>query len=179
MENPIQILHREHMILMDAASTTERVQKIKDNKKYRWLIHDLILFFRNYTEIFHHPKEENVLYPIIKNRSRKINDHLMYEICDNHEDFKALIAEMENHFENRDYELLRKTVDTYLIELVQHIEMEEREILHISENLLVKSEIEKANEDFKTLDEKLGEHEKEKLEKIIANINFQLKNEKI
>ncbi len=174
MNNPIHILHKEHMFLLEAVATTKEVQKIQDNKQYRWLIHDLILFFRNFTELYHHPKEERVLYPILKNRAEKMNDRFIYELCDNHDDFKALIADIENYFESRDYRMLRKTMDTYLMELAEHIEKEEREILHISANLLLKVEIEKINEEFNALDEKLGNDEKNKLEKIIKNINSQL-----
>ncbi len=174
MNNPIQILHEEHLVLLEAVETTKQVQKIQDNKQYRWLIHDLILFFRNFTEIFHHSKEEQILYPVIKNRAEKMSDRFLYEICDNHEDFKAMIAEIENHFENRDYRMLRKTMDTYLKELVEHIEKEEGEILQISAKLLLKNEIEKINEEFKMLDEKLGDDEKNKLTRIILNVNSQL-----
>lgn len=174
MNHPVQTLHEEHRILLDAVATTRKVQKIQDDKQYRWLIHDLILFFRNFTEIYHHPKEEQILYPVIKNRSEKMNEKYFYEICDNHEDFKSLIAEIENHFSNREYFLLRKTMDTYLKELTEHIEKEENEILHISEKLLLKNEIEKINEEFKMLDEKLGDNEKNKLITIIQNTNSHL-----
>lgn len=174
MINPVQVLHEEHMTLLEAITTAKEVQRIQDNKQYRWLIHDLILFFRNYTEIYHHPKEEQILYPILKNRAEKMNDRFMYELCDNHDDFKAMIADIENYFESRDYRMLRKTIDTYLLELAEHIEKEEREILHISANLLSKMELENVNDDFKILDGKLGENEKNKLEKIIQNINLQL-----
>lgn len=174
MVNPIQILHDEHMILLEAVATAKEVQKIPDNKQYRWLIHDLILFFRNYTEIYHHPKEEHVLYPILKDRAEKMNDRFLYELSDNHDDFKALIADIENYYAGRDYRMLRKTIDTYLLELAEHIEKEEREILHISANLLTKIEVENVNEKFKILDDKLGENEKNKLEKIIQNIRLQL-----
>lgn len=174
MINPIQILRNEHEFLLKAVTTAREVQKISDDKQYRWLIHDLILFFRNYTEVYHHPKEEHILYPMIKNRAEKMNDRFLYELCDNHDDFKAMMADIENYFVSRDYQSLRKTIDTYLLELSEHIEKEEREILHISAHLLTKEEVEKANEDFKTLDDKLGENEKNKLEKIVGNINLQL-----
>lgn len=179
MQTPVQILHYEHMVLLEAVATARDVQKIQDNKQYRWLLHDLILLFRNYTEIYHHPKEEQILYPVIKNRAEKVNDRFMYELCDNHDDFKAMIADMENYFESRDNRMLRKTMDMYLNELNEHIEKEEREILHLMANLLTKDEAVKINEEFKALDDKLGENEKEKLEKIIQNINTQLKKLKI
>lgn len=175
MLTPVEILHREHMVLLEAVNTTRDVQKIQDNKQYRWLLHDLILLFRNYTEIYHHPKEEQILYPVIINRAEKTNDRFMYELCDNHDDFKAMMADIENYFDSRDYRMLRKTVDTYLNELTEHIEKEEREIIYISDKLLTLAEIEKINEEFKNLDDKLGENEKEKLEAIIQNINSQLK----
>lgn len=174
MENPVKILHQEHKVILDALVTAAEVQKIQDNKKYRVLIHDLILFFRNYTEIFHHPKEEQILYPVLKNRAERINDRLMYEICDNHDDFKAMIADIENYFSNHDYALLRATFNTYLSEMAEHIKLEEKEILHISSGLLHEDEVKMINVEFKILDEKLGENEKASLEKIIPRINSQL-----
>ena len=174
MFNPVQILHNEHKVLLEAVETTKEVQRIKEDKQYRILIHDLILFFRNFSEIYHHPKEEHIFYPLIKNRVENINDYFIYELGDNHNDFRAMISEMENYFENCDYPLLRNIMDTYLAELKEHIEKEEKEVLYVSANLLRKNEIEKVCEEFKTLDEKLGKNEKSKLERIIQNINQQL-----
>lgn len=172
--NPIQILHAEHEMMLNAVKTAGEVQKIKDNKQYRWLIHDVILFFRNYSEIFHYPKEEQILFPVIKSRSKEINDKFLYELGDNHDDFKALMAEIENFFESHDYPMLRKSIENYLSDLTRHIGREEKEILHISANLLDDTEIQDINEEFLLLDGKLGEKEKENLEKIISNINSQL-----
>ncbi|HEX7413934.1 MAG TPA: hypothetical protein VF411_12650, partial [Bacteroidia bacterium] len=90
MKNPIELLQKEHEIMLQAVATGKEIQKVTEEKLYFSLVHDYIIFIRNFTEIYHYPKEENVLFPMLRNRSEKMNAEFIYEICDNHEDFKSL-----------------------------------------------------------------------------------------
>ena len=172
MKNPIKILQEEHKILLSAVSLGYEIQKVQDEEEYRHLINDFILFIRNYSETYHFPKEEDVFYPLLRDRSKSMNAEFMHEICDNHEDFKALVAEIENHFSAYDYPRLRATMDRYLSEMFNHMNQENRVILSTAASLLSEREMNELFDAFVDYDEQHGE--KENLEKDFYKISLQV-----
>lgn len=170
ISNPIQILREEHDILLQAIEVAEKVQKIKSNERYYELMHDLILFLRNYTEMYHYPKEEEVLYPLLRNRTGEMSDGFIHEICDNHEDFKALMADMENYYCDEKYSMLRSTTDIYLRELTEHILRENNIVLNQSGQLLDTREQKTICEEFQVIDEKFAEGYKQELKESLYHL---------
>ena len=61
----VNILLEEHRLLMQAVKTAREIQKIHDDDLYYRQLHGIILFLRNFTEIYHHPKEEQPLNPLL------------------------------------------------------------------------------------------------------------------
>lgn len=159
MKDPIKLLLDEHKLIMQAVEIGKDIQKVKEEKAYYQLLHNFILFIRNYTEIYHYPKEENILFPLLRNRSKNMTPEFIHEISDNHEDFKALIAEIENHYVNYDFRQLRLTMANYLKELSEHIIRENKTILNVASTLLNAEEQEALYSKFVALDEKYGEKE--------------------
>ncbi len=155
----INILLDEHKMLLKAVETTKKIQKIKDDDKYYIALHDMILFFRNFSEIYHHPKEESVLYPALRNRSGEMSAEFLNEICDNHEDFKSAMAEIENAYLSYDYFRLRTSVEKYLSGLEVHIKKENKIILSVASKLLSKDELNEIAIRFLSIDKKNGEKE--------------------
>ena len=172
MRNPIKILQEEHNILLSALKMGLSIQKIEDEEEYRHLVNDFILFIRNYSEIYHFPKEEHFLYPLLKDRSKGMDAEFLHEICDNHEDFKALVAEMENHFANYDHKSLRTTMVKYLTEMFDHMNQENRVILNTAGSLLSEREMDQLFTDFIHHDEKNGD--KKHLEEDFYKISIEL-----
>ncbi|MHB8260936.1 MAG: hemerythrin domain-containing protein [Bacteroidia bacterium] len=172
MKNPIELLQKEHELMLQAVGTGKEIQKITEEKLYFSLMHDYIIFIRNFTEIYHYPKEEHVLFPMLRNRSEKMNAEFIYEICDNHEDFKSLIAEMETHYENYNYQQLHFTMGKYLHELATHIKRENTTILSVCTNLFSEKELETLYSKFIEIDEKHGD--KEQLIKELYKISEQV-----
>jgi len=173
MKNPIELLQEEHTFILEAIEIGKEIQKVEEDKVYFNLIHDFILFIRNYTEIYHYPKEENIFYPLLRNRSEKMTDEFIHEVCDNHEDFKSMMAEIENAFTAHDYSLLRNTMGKYIAALEDHIKRENKIILSAANKLLKENELESISKEFKILDEKYGD--KEQLIKNLYKINLQSK----
>lgn len=172
MKNPIKVLQEEHKLLLNAIKTGIEIQNIEDDAIYLKKIHDYILFIRNYTEIYHFPKEELIFYPMLRNRSENMKPEFLHEICDNHEDFKSFIAEIENHYSNLDYRQLRLTMSKYLKEMAEHMTSENKNILGVAAKLFSENELEKLYDSFIELDEKHGD--KEQLEKDFYKISSQL-----
>ncbi|MDI1355664.1 MAG: hemerythrin domain-containing protein [bacterium] len=174
MKNPIKILQEEHKILLSAVTLGFEIQKVKDEEEYRHLVNDFILFIRNYSEIYHFPKEEDIFYPLLRDRSKSMDAEFMHEICDNHQDFKSFVAEIENHFANYDYDRLRTTMDKYLREMFDHMNRENRIILAAAGVLFTEQELNKLYDDFVDYDEHHGE--KINLEKDFYKISHQILN---
>ncbi len=157
MTNPINKLQEEHKLLLQAVKTASQIQKIQDDKIYYSIMHDVILFFRNFSEIYHHPKEENILYPLLQNKSSKMSEEFLHELCDNHADFKSLIGDIENYYVLYDYRQLRQAFSSYLELLSNHIKRENKIILSIAGDLLTNEEKEIISEKFDELDERHGD----------------------
>jgi hemerythrin-like domain-containing protein len=172
MKNPIKLLHDEHQLLLSAVNLGMELQKVNDNETYRTLVRDYLLFIRNYTELFHYPKEEDFLYPLLKNRSEKMDEDFMHEICDEHEDFRYFIAEIEIHYANCDYTRLKATMKNYLNEMFNHINRENKIILGVASKLLSKKELEKLYFDFIEFDQHQGD--KSELEKDFLKLKLKL-----
>lgn len=159
MKNPIKQLQEEHQLLLQAIKAAGQIQNIKDDKAYHSRMNDVILFFRNFSEIYHHPKEEQIFYPALKNKSAQMSDEFLFEICDNHADFKSLMAEIENFYVLYDYRQLRNTFANYLEVLAAHIKRENKIILSVADQMLSDAEKKKISEEFDRLDERFGDKE--------------------
>ncbi len=161
----------EHNLLKKAIETTKQIQKIEDNETYHKALNDIILFFRNFSETYHHPKEENILFPLLMKHSKDVNAEFIHEITDNHEDFKCLMAEIENAFVIYDYKLLRALVNQYITYMDEHIKMENRMIMNLVPKILDEKELETAFTEFVKLDNKFGD--KARLIEIFYKMNLQ------
>jgi hemerythrin-like domain-containing protein len=170
MNNPVEVLKQEHRVLLRAIDLAGKLQEEKDDEHYHRLMRDVILFLRNFTELFHFPKEEQVLYPALRNRTENMSPAFIHEICDNHEDFRGLMAELESHYLDRDFRLMRKTAAIYLGALASHIHREEEIILNIAPLLLTSNETAQLSSKFLVMDDRcLGKSEMEKdLDKLSA-----------
>lgn len=155
--DPVKILLEEHKILLQAIEATRQLQKTDDDKAFHSTMHNVILFFRNFSETYHHPKEETIFYPLLRNRSANVSPEFLHDICDNHEDFKVLVGEIENAFVYYDYPRLRELVNQYLHLFEEHIKRENKIILSVANQLLFPEEKEAAAIAFNELDEKHGE----------------------
>lgn len=168
MKDPVRILLEEHTLLLKAIETGRDIQEVSDDTTYSNLMNDFIIFIRNYTEIYHHPKEESILYPLLQNRSSAMSAEFIFEICDNHEDFKSMIASIENHFVACDYKQLRKDMFNYFKLLTDHIQRENIIILSVASDILTIEEKENIYNLFETIDKTNGE--KEELTKTLYKI---------
>ncbi len=171
MNNAISILLDEHSLLLKAIKTAEKIQKIEDNKFYLEVMQGVISCFKTFSEIYHYPKEEKILYPLLVKRSHYMSVEFIHEICDHHEDFKSLMKEIEVAHNTSDLRTLRKVTDEYLTLLEEHIRKENSIILSVAGVLLTEEEAEFILEEFNALDKQHGE--KEKLLNMIWKINLQ------
>ena len=152
MKSPVDVLKEEHLLLKQAITTTFQIQAIKDNELYHNRLRDLILFFRNFTELYHDPKETNVLYPILQAKNAN-NATTLQDICHHSEDLEMMIANIIDDYVSYDIFNLRKSVARYLEELSLQIEQEES-ILDVALSLLSDDESDMIYKEFVLHDEK-------------------------
>lgn len=152
----INVLLEEHKLLLQAVETTRIIQKVLDNEIYYTQIRGMILFFRNFTEIYHHPKEDDILYPLLRNRSQVISPEFLYEVCDNHDDFKNMIGDIEDSYLFYHYDELRNATDIYINALEKHIRKEDGIVLSVAHTLLDEKELETVLQEFQDHDDRYG-----------------------
>jgi hemerythrin-like domain-containing protein len=156
MKNPIKLLLDEHKLIQNALAFGKEIQKVEEGATYFNLARDFIIFIRNLTEIYHYPKEEHILYPLIRARADRSEEGLIYEICDDHQDLRTLIIELESHYLNYDYKQLHMAMTKYLYELSEHINLENESILKMDSKYFTDAELENLYGKFLEFDEKQG-----------------------
>jgi hemerythrin-like domain-containing protein len=156
MYNPVSILRQEHKLLMDAIEKTRQIQQIQDATTYQAAVHDMIVFFQNFTGMCHFPKEDKILFPLVQGRTHKLDAAFIDDICSHHQDLEQFISEILDAYTMHDYRTVRLALNKYLNELEDEIETEEREILSIADALLSVKESEIACKDFERHDARLG-----------------------
>jgi hemerythrin-like domain-containing protein len=160
MNTAAEILLDEHKTLFDAIEATKKVQKVKDVELYRKLIINFISFFKDFTEIYHHPKEETILYKRILKHAKNIDNKILNEISGNHDELDELIILVEQYFIENENNKLKKAVDKYINLLFKHIWKENIILIKNLSYLLDEKELKSVAKSFIKLDEKYGKKKK-------------------
>ncbi|MEK6616530.1 MAG: hemerythrin domain-containing protein, partial [Bacteroidota bacterium] len=76
MNKSMKVLFDEHEIIVNAINTTRQAKSLigKNDAAYEKLITQLIGFFRNYADKYHHFKEEEILFPEMAKRNELLAD---------------------------------------------------------------------------------------------------------
>mgnify|MGYP003948728103 CR=1 FL=1 len=170
MNNPIQTMFDEHEIISNACDFIENINGLWESSplEYSKKVNQLLLFFKEYSDGFHHHKEEVVLFPALK----KCVDFTLTELLDelemHHEDFREYTNEVEEYIKEKKFESSYRVLQTYSSDLLDHIGAENDELFVLAESLLDDSELETIYYKFKDIDIELGVDKKEELESIIV-----------
>lgn len=175
MSNPIEILYKEHNIIMDAINIAHDLRKIIDNSVlYEKQVNSLILFFREFADKCHHQKEETVLFPQMIKANELLESGVVQEMFENHDDFRKLINEIEKSIKNKDYKSAQNKLEQYIDSLKDHIAVENEEVFEIAQTLFNENELEKIYFKFKDIDSEFGEKNinlfQERLNEIRSNL---------
>lgn len=168
--NPIQTMLDEHEVICQAEEIIESLDKTweADADKYKTTVTILIDFFREYADGYHHRKEEEVLFPAIKNHPDFVLQEIIDEFEQHHEDFRDYTKEIEEAITEGDYQKSYQELNNYLQDLLDHIAAENDELFVLAENLMDKDDLETIFFKFKDIDMELGEERKIELEESIA-----------
>jgi hemerythrin-like domain-containing protein len=176
--NPIDVMHAEHDIINKAEEVIINCKSLweKDTTAYINIIEQLIIFFREYADGYHHRKEEEVLFPAIKDHPDFVLQEIIDELENHHESFRDYVKEIEMALAKHDFSKSYQELQNYCNDLLDHIAAENDELFVLAETLLDETDLETIFFKFKDIDMELGEERKGELEKIPKQLNEQLIN---
>jgi len=172
--NPIQTMLDEHEIICETENIIENLDHFWElyPEKYKETVTILITFFSEYADGYHHRKEEDVLFPVIRNHPDFVLHEIIDEFEQHHNDFRDYTKEIEEAVAEGNYEKSYKELNNYLQDLLDHIAAENDELFVLAETLLEEEELETIYFKFKDIDMELGEDRKTELEENITNLKL-------
>jgi len=171
--NPIQTMLDEHEVIVSAVEMVEALENTwtNDPEGYSSKAKSLISFFREYADGYHHRKEEEVLFPAIKDHPDFVLDEMVDEFEQHHEDFREYATDAETALNNGEYADSFKHLTDYCNDLQDHIGAENDELFVLAETLLDEDDLETIFFKFKDVDMELGEDRKIELERQVQELS--------
>ncbi|TAL57378.1 MAG: hypothetical protein EPN85_14295 [Bacteroidetes bacterium] len=168
MNKTIQVLFDEHETIVNAIDAAQQLKARlgKNDKQYEQNVRDLISFFRDYADNYHHHKEEQILFPAMKKKNELLADGVLKEMMDNHAEFRELINTVEKSINEKNYIQAQQKLDIYLEALLDHIAVENDEVFQMAETLFTEAELEKMLYDFEDADIEMGSGKKQEFEEL-------------
>jgi hemerythrin-like domain-containing protein len=172
MNTYLKLLYDEHSVIMNAIELAKDAESLigKDDVLYEKTIRNLIDFFRNYADKYHHNKEEMILFPEMNKKNEFLQDGVIKEMFDNHEDFREMIRNIEKKLDAKNFIETQKELNAYGEALSDHIAVENEEVFQMAESIFDDDELEKINFRFLDSDRELGDKRKEELKEHISGI---------
>lgn len=172
MNDPIKVLFDEHDIItnvIDAAKGTSALIGTDDDR-YEKIIRQLLDFFRNYADKFHHHKEEEILFPEMCKRNELLQSGVIQEMLENHAEFRDMLASIEKFLSEKNYRRVDQQLMIYCEALLDHIAVENDEVFQMAESLFGENELENIYFRFNDCDKEMGESKKDELVRMAGEI---------
>lgn len=161
MNKAIEILMQEHTHIKKAIADTQALfLSIAHGKATLNEVKNRINFFRKYADSYHHYKEEKVLFPEMIKRNEMLEFGVIHEMLENHEDFREMLAEVEQLTNEGDAAAAQQKFDKYALAMLEHIAVEDDEVFQIAETLMNEDELLTVQYLFEDCDRELGTAEK-------------------
>ena len=173
MNNPFDTLMHEHEIITSVEGIVESMSDLwlKDQEEFKQKAAAVVKFLQSYADNYHHRKEEEVLFPAMRNCSDFSLPELIDEFETHHEAFREYVSDILQALEQNEYAEAYKVLCDYLNELLDHIAAENEELFVMAETLLPEDELTTIYFRFEDIDRDLGKEEKQQLEKLLFNTN--------
>jgi hemerythrin-like domain-containing protein len=142
-----------------------------DPAGYEGLVKQVLNFFSNYADKFHHYKEEEILFPAISKKSEITGDAIVQELTGHHEEFRLQMQQIRTALAAHDFESAQQLLESYINELNDHIAVENDELFPMTDDIFSKDELEKLYYQCIDKDEELGKAQKMVLEYRIKKLN--------
>ena len=176
MNKTIQMLFDEHAVISNAVDAAKNAKSYlgKNDMGYERTVRDLLTFFKNYGDNFHHQKEEEILFPEMKKKNELLADGILKEMTDNHEEFREKLKNIEKYLDDKNYSSANQELESYCEALLDHIAVENDEVFQIAETILSENELENIFGRFEDCDIVTGILEKQELAEMADEIRKNL-----
>lgn len=174
--NPMHVLNREHEIICRLETTVKSLHGLweSDENVYRESVSNVLRFLKEYSDSYHHFKEEEILFPAISNHPDFNLDAVLDELLDHHETFREYAADINLAVNDGRWNEAQQILEKYFGQLLDHIAIENDELFIMAENLFSEKEQEELYFRFADVDRDLGETRKKDLELFPEQIAAQL-----
>lgn len=140
MRRSLRILRTEHMALRGVARVLrmEGLVLERGGAVDREILVDIVDYLREFPMRFHHPKEEQALFAVLRGRSEAM-DRLIDNLCAQHASEAELVSKLERAVEAHaagDNAPLVSIAQVYGRSLEDHIHTEEAELFPLAVHLL-------------------------------------------
>ena len=159
----LQQLYNEHDAILSAIDRLTTILATGDLALSEKDIRELIDFFREYGDVFHHQKEEGLLFPTLSALNPGI-ESIIGSLSDHHEQFRDALAMASENIERSHWTDAASILHQYASDLADHISAENDELFVSADELLSDDEKERLYFQFEDRDRELGNERKRKLE---------------
>jgi len=176
MNKTLEVLYNEHEIIKSVIKQGEKIAALSNSNPvlFKNITSELIVFFRNYADRFHHYKEEMLLFPLICEKNEMLKDSIIEEMLENHGDFRNYVKSIESALNSGNNTECNKLLSEYTEKLLNHIAVEDDELFQMAETLFDDKELEKMYYDFQDIDRELGLEIKHDFEKMKEKLELKL-----
>lgn len=174
--NPVNVLMNEHDIIKKIENSLTKLDGLweTDAAKYKATLEKILRFLKEYSDGYHHHKEEEVLFPALEEHPEFILSSIITEMNEHHENFREYTAGIAEALEADNFRKAQDIFKKYLNELLDHIAIENDELFVLAESLFDEEELKTMFFKFKDIDMELGESKKAELEKFPDEIEKSL-----
>ena len=166
------MLIHEHDVILKAIERVNDIFKSQHLSSNAESLTWFLKFFREYGDLYHHRKEEDILFSLIEKKDLMLAIGIIKALTEHHEIFREDLGKAQNALSNSDWILARNILSSYFSNLKDHISAENDEFFISVDQLLDDSEKEALYFSFLDKDRELDENKKKELERKVLNENW-------
>ena len=172
-----KVLEHEHEIIQKVIATMSLAADRLDTKQDvdPAILHEIIIFLRNFSEECHHVKEERFLFPLLEARGIPASGCPLAVLHNEHEKGRALLAQLEDATQvfltsGAGKHALVTTLRSLVSLYVDHIWKEEYLLLPMADKVLSESDHAQLCEQFDSVEAGLGTSKYRELDQLSTRL---------
>ncbi len=166
----------EHEIISKAEEVIQKLDHYWERSEEGFVhsVFSLLTFFREFSDKYHHYKEEQVLFPKMAGHIDFQMQSMLTELADHHEMFREYTCSIEYYINNNQFSMTYTVLSKYMEELLDHIAAENDELFVMAEVLFSTDELVNMFYSSKDIDIELGESRKAELSNTLTELNLSI-----
>ena len=159
------MLYDEHEVILQEMQALRQFLETGNLAEGRDELARFFDFFRTYADKYHHQKEEDLLFSLLKDRHAGLTN-IVEALETHHELFRDYLKDAEAALHQQNWESARSTLQRYLSDLTDHISAENDELFIAVDEGLSEAEKERLYFSFLDKDAELGVDLKKQYENV-------------